>query len=439
MQLPRQKLRSLKHDARARNIRAVGDLLAHSIALGHGRLSLKRYFQARTLGVPGIAAHLPRLRAFASRFSVEEVRSIARQGCDPTSDQVMQGAISELMCSERPTLGDWHGIEPEFVDTPAIACGSNVSLIGDIKIGAEPAFGHSAVIRADGEKIRIGTQFSIGSHSTVHISHSIRGTAIGDRVSVGNQSVLHACNIDDDVIIGNDCIVLDGAVIGAGAILEDGSSVFPSQILKGGWVYSGHPAIPLRPVDPQELKRRKCVARRVLARKAKGRPCASIAIKTPSDQAFLASSATVGCALQMDVDTGLFFGCELTGNHTVTLGANSNVQDNTRVLTTQAAVVIGMGSTIGHNAVLDSCKVGNNSLVGIGSLLASGTVVQSDVFVAAGSQTHPGQMLESGWLWAGRPARKMVPLEHHHRDMISQIAAQYVAYGRYYGGQIDAQ
>ncbi len=439
MQQPRKKLRSLKDDARAGNAVALSDLLAHSITLGHGRLSLKRYFQGKALGVPGLATHLPRLRAFASRFSVEEIRAIAEHGGAPKGQQDLQDAISELMCSDRPELLDWQTIVPEFAGTPAIVCGSNVVLIGEIKIGAEPAFGHGAVIRADGEKIHIGTQFAIGSRSTVHISFGVRGTTIGDRVCVGNRSVLHACTIGDDVIIGNDCIVLDGSVIGAGSILEDGSTVFPLQEHKGGWVYFGHPAKPIRPVDAKELGRRMNLARRVLAKAVNVPSRTSIEIAAQSNQAFVASSASVGCALKMHSGTGIFFGCELTGNHSVSIGANSNVQDNARILTARATVEIGVSSTIGHNAVLDSCTVGDNSLVGIGSMLAPGTVVQSDVFLAAGSWTLPQQVLESGWLWAGRPALKVAPLKHHHRDMIAQIAAQYVEYGRYYGGMVNAQ
>ena len=60
---------------------------------------------------------------------------------------------------------------------------------------------------------------------------------------------------------------------------------------------------------------------------------------------------------------------------------------------------------------LGDCTIGARSLIGIGSVVADGTIVEDDVFLAAGGETTPGQVLEGGLLWGKRPAVKMAPLD----------------------------
>jgi carbonic anhydrase/acetyltransferase-like protein (isoleucine patch superfamily) len=73
----------------------------------------------------------------------------------------------------------------------------------------------------------------------------------------------------------------------------------------------------------------------------------------------------------------------------------------------RAPLIVGNDSTIGHNVELSDCRVGARTLVGMGSVIAPGTVIADDTFVAAGTHSLPGQLLESGWLWGGRPARAL--------------------------------
>ena len=60
---------------------------------------------------------------------------------------------------------------------------------------------------------------------------------------------------------------------------------------------------------------------------------------------------------------------------------------------------------------LGDCTIGKRSLIGIGSVVAEGVIVEDDVFLAAGAETTPGQVLEAGWLYGKRPAVKMAPLD----------------------------
>ena len=102
----------------------------------------------------------------------------------------------------------------------------------------------------------------------------------------------------------------------------------------------------------------------------------------------------------------MFFGCDLdAGEFRIVIGERTNIQDNTSIRCEAGETVIGRDTTLGHNVRLASCRIGERALIGIGAVVAAGTVVEDEVMLAAGATTLPGQTLESGWLWAGRRAR----------------------------------
>ena len=91
---------------------------------------------------------------------------------------------------------------------------------------------------------------------------------------------------------------------------------------------------------------------------------------------------------------------------------------------------VGERVTIGHNVTMTDCEVGDGSLIGIGVVLAPGTRVGREVLVAAGARADPGQILEDGHLYAGRPARRLKPLDAGKRDMMAAIWPHYIDYAR---------
>ena len=112
----------------------------------------------------------------------------------------------------------------------------------------------------------------------------------------------------------------------------------------------------------------------------------------------------------------------------VTIETGSNIQDNTVLRSSEHPVKIGKDCTIGHNVLLHDCVIGARVLVGMGSTLAPGTIIKNNVLVAAGSSTVRGQVLDSGWLWAGRPARPISRLDERRSRLIQQSAAIYREY-----------
>ncbi len=119
--------------------------------------------------------------------------------------------------------------------------------------------------------------------------------------------------------------------------------------------------------------------------------------------------------------------------NTITIGRCSNVQDGSVLHVTHdhaAApgghpLLIGDEVTVGHNATLHGCVVGDRCLIGMGAIVLDGAVIESEVLLAAGSLVTPGQRLTSGWLWLGRPARQVRQLTPVERERFAYSASQY--------------
>lgn len=319
------------------------------------------------------------------------------------------------------------GIFPSFLGTPVFV-GVGASVLGRATIGRRAWLGSYSVIRADGHLVTIGDEFQLGEHATVHIAHEVYPTVIGSRVVAGNHAVVHACEIGDDCIIEAGAVVLDGSKVGAGAVISAGSIVFPRSDLAGGWLYSGSPARPVMPITQQDLDAR----RQALGNDATGNvdgPITSHATSPGKFDCFVAPTARLAGDIRLGPSVGIWYGCVLDGgSHGITIGAGTNVQDNTRILCQHDAVEIAADVTIGHNVTLFDCRVDSDSLVGIGSVISRGTVVERDVLVAAGTETTVGQRLTSGQVWAGRPARPIGKMDDRKRAMLAGTLPTYQGY-----------
>ncbi len=118
----------------------------------------------------------------------------------------------------------------------------------------------------------------------------------------------------------------------------------------------------------------------------------------------------------------------------IEVGARSNIQDGAVVHGSSASpmlpdgsdTVLGEGVTVGHNAILHGCHVGDYSLVGMGATVLDGAVLAAGCMVAAGALVPPGKHLEGGWLWVGSPVQRARPLSDRERDYMRESADHYV-------------
>jgi carbonic anhydrase/acetyltransferase-like protein (isoleucine patch superfamily) len=237
---------------------------------------------------------------------------------------------------------------------------------------------------------------------------------------------------------------LDGSTIQNGVVLQAGSVVFPRSHLEAGCLYAGVPAKLIRQVSPDEVKTR---AHHIRAAAVPELSSSATSVEAGSFLAgqiasfptgvapstFVAATARIRGSLHAESNASIWFGCDLNaGEAEIRLGQNSNIQDNTSVHCSSGPLVLGRNSVIGHNVKLSSCTIGDRALVGIGSVVAEGTIVESDVLLAAGASTMPDQRLESGWVWAGNPARPIGELDTKKRDMIAWTVKTYTQYAQEY-------
>ena len=132
--------------------------------------------------------------------------------------------------------------------------------------------------------------------------------------------------------------------------------------------------------------------------------------------------------------------------HAIRIGPRTSVQDGCVLHITHAGpynpdgwpLTIGADVTIGHNATLHGCTIGDRVLIGMGAIVMDGAVVEEEVVIAAGALVTPGKTLRSGYLYAGSPAREMRPLSEKEQTYFLYSAENYVGLkNRYLNGTGD--
>src|SRR5271154_54038 len=129
------------------------------------------------------------------------------------------------------------GVAPTIAPDAFIA--PNAAVIGDVVVGAESGIWFSCLVRGDMNIIRIGARTNLQDGTIVHVDSGGLATHIGDDVTIGHGSIIHACTLRNRAFVGNGAIVLDGAVIeedgflGAGALLTPGKVVGRNELWAG--------------------------------------------------------------------------------------------------------------------------------------------------------------------------------------------------------------
>ncbi len=125
------------------------------------------------------------------------------------------------------------------------------SVVGDVTLEAESSVWYGAVLRGDINRIVIGAQTNLQDGVIVHLSDDYPAM-VGERVTVGHGAIVHACTIDDEVLIGMGAIVLDGAEVGARSIIGANALVTAGMQIPPGSLVLGSPAKVTRQLDVHE-------------------------------------------------------------------------------------------------------------------------------------------------------------------------------------------
>ena len=163
--------------------------------------------------------------------------------------------------------------------------------------------------------------------------------------------------------------------------------------------------------------------------------------KTPNihPTAFVHPDATVIGDVTLAAGVNIWPGAVLRGDQgAITIGEDTNIQDGCVLHATGGVSTVRVGArcTVGHRAVLHGCDVGDDVLVGMGSVLLDNCVLRGHTIVGAGSLVTVGKVFEPGWLIVGSPAKavrklndKDVDFVDHGHHTYRRLADEYAAAG----------
>jgi len=152
------------------------------------------------------------------------------------------------------------------------------------------------------------------------------------------------------------------------------------------------------------------------------------------DEVFVADDARIIGSVELQARSSVWFGVVIRGdNHLITVGEDSNIQDNS-VLHTDAGVplTLGKGVTVGHQAMLHGCTVGDYSLIGINAVVLNGAKIGHHCLIGANTLVPEGMEIPDGSLVVGSPAVIKSTLSEMQQKMLEASAAHYVQNARRY-------
>ena len=148
----------------------------------------------------------------------------------------------------------------------------------------------------------------------------------------------------------------------------------------------------------------------------------------PEGQYFIAPNAVLIGRVRLMRNASIWFGAVLRGdNDWITIGENSNVQDNSVIhVDPGQPVTVGANCTVGHRVILHSTTVEDGSLIGMGSTLLNRSRIGKNCLVGANSLVTEGKAFEDGTMILGAPARVARKLNDMELAGLKMSAAGYV-------------
>ncbi len=160
-----------------------------------------------------------------------------------------------------------------------------------------------------------------------------------------------------------------------------------------------------------------------------------------SPGAYLHASAQVIGDVRIGRDSSIWCNTVLRGDvNRIVIGECSNIQDFAMGHVSHkhprkpdgSPLIVGDHVTVGHAAILHGCRIGNECLIGMGSLVMDDVVIEDRVMVGAGSLVSPGKTLKSGHLYVGRPTQAVRPLSAEEIAYLRYSAEHYVRVKRHH-------
>lgn len=153
------------------------------------------------------------------------------------------------------------------------------------------------------------------------------------------------------------------------------------------------------------------------------------------ENCFIAENATIAGDVVMGSDCSVWFNAVIRGDvNSIKIGSRTNIQDGAVIHCTykKAATVIGDNVSIGHRAIVHGCTVQDNVLIGMGAIVMDHAVVEKNCIIAAGAVVLENARCESGFIYAGIPAKRVKPLTPEQIEGLKKTAENYVMYSSWF-------
>ncbi|MFQ5441843.1 MAG: gamma carbonic anhydrase family protein [Thermodesulfobacteriota bacterium] len=153
------------------------------------------------------------------------------------------------------------------------------------------------------------------------------------------------------------------------------------------------------------------------------------------ETAFIEESARIIGDVHIGEYSSVWFNSVVRADvHYIRIGERTNVQDNCTLHVTKDIYPLILGSeiTVGHNVVLHGCTIRDRCLIGMGAILLDNVEVGEDSIVGAGSVVVEGTKVPPGSLLLGTPARIVRELRPEEKERIKRSAANYIEYSKNY-------
>jgi carbonic anhydrase/acetyltransferase-like protein (isoleucine patch superfamily) len=159
--------------------------------------------------------------------------------------------------------------------------------------------------------------------------------------------------------------------------------------------------------------------------------------------AFVAESADLFGDITIGQQVGIWYKTVARGDvNRIVIGNYTNIQDCSIIHShTSFPVIVGDYVTVGHGVILHGCTIGNNCLIGMGSIILDGVTIGDNVIIGAGSLVTEGKKIPSGSLVFGSPAKVVRQLTEADYELIRKTAEDYMRLAGHYkeatGRRID--
>ncbi len=156
---------------------------------------------------------------------------------------------------------------------------------------------------------------------------------------------------------------------------------------------------------------------------------------------FIAPNAAVIGNVTLHENASVWFSCVLRGDsERIEVGANSNIQDGA-VLHADAGcpMVVGKNVTVGHNAMLHGCTIGDGSLVGINAVVLNNAKVGKGCLIGANALVTEGMVIPDGSLVLGSPAKIKSSLSEEQQLGLMHNADHYVGNAQRFNAELSEQ